>query len=220
MTAQGVISETNKQRLAGNLLALKESSLLQKAAEMKIDDMLKQQYFEHISPNGDGPAELAKKSNYDFIIIGENLALGNFKNDLDLVNGWMASPGHRANIMRSTYQEIGVAVRQGVFKGEKTWLAVQEFGTPSLACPTTNKTLLKQLDTDKAELSKQETIINQKKASLDAYQPKDDKTYGNLVREYNNLIEQYNNLVLQSKIRIQEYNLEADAYNNCLKKFN
>lgn len=220
LTVSGVINETNKQRLAGGLKTLKESSLLQKAAAGKIDDMFSKQYFEHISPTGSGPSDLAKKVGYDFIIIGENLALGNFKDDADLVNAWMASPGHRENIMRQTYQEIGVAVKQGTFKGEKVWLAVQEFGTPSAACPATDQVLLKQLDTDKIELAKQETIINQKKIDLEAYQPKDNQIYANLVREYNNLIQQYNDLVLQAKIRIEDYNSQADAYNTCLKTFN
>src|SRR6185369_15716694 len=117
------------------LPALKENALLDKAAKKKLDDMFAQQYFEHINPQGKGPSDLAKSVGYDYIAIGENLALGNFKNDAELVQAWMDSPGHRANILNKQYTEIGVAVGQGTYEGKKTWLAVQEFGRPTSSCP-------------------------------------------------------------------------------------
>ena len=53
---------------------------------------------------------MAKKAGYEYISVGENLAMGNFKNDGDLVEAWMNSPGHRANILSFKYKELGVAV--------------------------------------------------------------------------------------------------------------
>jgi uncharacterized protein YkwD len=52
---------------------------------------------------------LAKKVNYEYVVVGENLAEGDFTSDADLVKGWMDSPGHRANILNTKYEEIGIA---------------------------------------------------------------------------------------------------------------
>ena len=116
--------------------ALLENTKLDQSAELKAQDMLKNQYFAHTSPSGMAVGNLAEKVGYEFIAIGENLALGNFENDEALVQAWMDSPGHRANILNSRYQEIGVAVLKGVFEGRTTWLAVQHFGLPLSVCPS------------------------------------------------------------------------------------
>ncbi|MCX6792929.1 MAG: CAP domain-containing protein [Candidatus Falkowbacteria bacterium] len=219
LTVAGVVKQTNIERESVNLPALKPSLLLNKSAELKIDDMFTNQYFEHISPSGQGPSDLAKKVNYDFVIIGENLALGNFDDDKDLVAGWMASPGHRENILRNGYEEIGVAVREGMFEGHMTWLAVQEFGAPSVSCPKPDTMLAKLLDDNKLELTKQELVMNQKKLELDAYNPKTNAAYAQLVQEYNSLIQRYNALVAETKLKVGEYNSQAEVYNDCLVRY-
>jgi uncharacterized protein YkwD len=92
--------------------------------------MFENQYFAHESPTGEKVSDLAKKFGYDFLLIGENLAMGNFSSDEDLVLAWMESPGHRENILNEKYQEIGVAVKKGIFEGKEVWIAVQHFGLP------------------------------------------------------------------------------------------
>jgi len=218
LSIKGVIRETNAQRELINLNSLKESSALNKSAALKVDDMFKKQYFEHLSPTGQGPSDLAKQANYDFVIIGENLALGNFKDDKELVDAWMASPGHRENILRNGYEEIGVAVKQGMFEGQMTWLAVQEFGTPSSSCPKPDAMLAQLLDNNKLELTKEELVINEKKAALDAFPNKNSSEYAALTTEYNSLVERYNALVGETKLKVGEYNSQAQAYNDCLQK--
>lgn len=219
LTTDGVIAETNQERSAEGLKALKESAELRRAAELKVDDMFARQYFEHNSPSGEGPSDLAKQVGYAFVIVGENLALGNFENDASLVDGWMASPGHRENIMRGVYTEIGVAVKRGLFEGKMTWLAVQEFGTPASACPGPSQELSNKIDQGKAELKRQETILQQKKEEIDEYEPKRGPQYEAKVREYNNLIEQYNALVTEIKNSVEQYNNQAESYNQCLASF-
>lgn len=218
LTISGVIKETNVQRELVNLNDLKESEILNRSAKLKLDDMFKQQYFEHISPDGKGPSDLAKAVNYEFVIVGENLALGNFKNDKDLLAGWMASPGHKENILRNGYEEIGVAVGQGMFEGEMTWLAVQEFGTPAKTCPGPDKMLAQLINDNKLELTKQELNMNNKKTELDNYNPKNNQTYATMVQEYNVLIERYNALANLTKLKVGEYNSQAETYNNCLQQ--
>ena len=218
LTIAGVIKDTNRERQNGGLKTLKESAKLDRAAQLKVDDMFKLQYFEHESPSGQGPGDLATKVGYAYLMVGENLALGNFLNDDALVAGWMASPGHRENIMRPGYTEIGVAVRQGLFNGKMTWLAVQEFGTPASVCPLVDQKLAAQIEADRKELARQETILEQKKQELDAYEPKRGSEYETKVSEYNALVEKYNKLVSDTKVRVQIYNRQVAAHNDCLKK--
>jgi len=219
LTVSGIINETNNERLAGGLGALQESAELRRAAELKVDDMFARQYFEHDSPSGEGPADLAKQAGYDFVIVGENLALGNFETDKVLLEGWMNSPGHRENIMRGAYTEIGVAAKRGLFEGKMTWLAVQEFGTPAKACPGPSQELSNKIDSGKNELKRQETMLQQKKQELDAHEPKRGPQYEAKVRDYNNLIEQYNSLVNEIKNSVEQYNAQAESYNQCLATF-
>lgn len=152
LTTAGIFTQTNIQRAQDKKTILSRNSLLDAAAEQKLKDMAQQQYFEHVSPQGKGPADLAKDVKYEYLAIGENLALGNFTDDSALVQAWMNSPGHRANILSEKYTEIGVATQEVTFEGRKTWLAVQEFGRPAKDCPTPSTTLRHSFDTKKAQL--------------------------------------------------------------------
>lgn len=88
-----IISETNLQRQEnGNLPALKENAVLDQVAAAKASDMFLNQYFEHVSPSGVGPGDLAQKYGYDYIVEGENLILGNFSSEKEVVQDWMNSP--------------------------------------------------------------------------------------------------------------------------------
>src|SRR3989338_5641248 len=106
LTREGVFAETNKKRVAYNLSQLTLHATLNRIAEIKAQDMFAREYFEHVAPDGTGVSDLAKRAGYDFIVIGENLALGNFANDAELIDAWMNSPGHRANILKDAYTEI------------------------------------------------------------------------------------------------------------------
>ncbi len=219
LTRVGTINETNIQRQKNNLPSLKENSLLDKAALAKVKDMFAGQYFEHISPNGKGPGGLADDVGYDYIAIGENLALGNFKDDFVLVDAWMHSPGHRANILNGKYQEIGVAVLKGTFEGKTTWLAVQEFGKPASSCPVVNAGEKEQIHSIQAEADQLTLQINELKKYLDTTEPKTQEevnAYNQKVTEFNNLVKLYNNKVDVLKQLTADYNSQVRAYNLCL----
>lgn len=125
-----VILETNNQRRANGLSPLTENSKLNEAADFKMRDMFARQYFDHFAPDGtSGAAELLIRFNYSYIVAGENLAWGDFRSASELVGAWMASPGHRANILNSIYRDIGVGVGFDVFMGRNATVAVQIFGT-------------------------------------------------------------------------------------------
>ena len=215
----GVISETNKQREANGEVALTENSKLNDAAAAKLKDMFDRQYFEHISPDGNGPGYLADQVGYSYIIVGENLALGNFDNDQVLLQAWMNSPGHRANILNTHFVNIGVAVGQGMYEGKKTWLAVQEFGAPVSTCPEISTTLKTQVDQDKSEVATLSTELDTMKRELAALPQNtsaERATYNTKADEYNGKVAYYSVLSAKLRTEIDQYNVEVRAFNACL----
>ncbi|MDO8664263.1 MAG: CAP domain-containing protein [Candidatus Liptonbacteria bacterium] len=219
LTKAGVIERTNIERQNnGGLPALKENAKLDAAAQAKLKDMFAKQYFEHVSPSGVGPGDLVEAQGYDYILAGENLALGNFAGDQDLVTAWMNSPGHRANILNNRYREIGVAVGKGMYEGRETWFAVQEFGLPLSACPSPDKTLQTNIYGGEAGLSVLKAEAENLKAELEANDPKTRKefsAYNQKVDEYNSLVRQINVLIDELKIMVNNYNAEVQTFNLC-----
>ncbi len=217
LSVRGVIEYTNGARsLNGGLPALIGNETLNRMAQIKLDDMFAEQYFEHISPTtGVGPGDLAKVVRYVYVIVGENLALGDFGSDEKLVAAWMASPGHRANILNRYYQEIGVAVGMGIYEGRNTWLAVQSFGMPLSACPSIDAQMKMQIDNNNIQISNLGSQLDVKKAQIDSI-PTSDPNYNIYVAEFNALLPEYNNLVESNKAIILTYNAQVQAYNNCV----
>ena len=220
LTRAGVINYTNSaRRQNGSLPALLENQKLDQDAQNKLNDMFARQYFEHVAPDGKGPSDQAAAVGYQYVIIGENLALGNFKNDAALVDAWMNSPGHRANILQPKYQEIGVAVGQGLFEGKKTWLAVQEFGRPLSSCPAIDQNLKAQIDSLKAEVDSLAPQLSQLQSQINALpdpqtQAQADQ-YNQQVANYNAMVRLYNNKVDLLKQNVAQYNSQVQAFNQC-----
>jgi len=215
LTVEGVISITNRHRLENNLPLLVTNILLNQSALNKARDMLDKQYFAHDSPEGKSVGDLAGDVGYEFIAIGENLAMGNFLDDEALVQGWMDSPGHRANILNNRYRELGVAVVRGVYQGRSTWMAVQHFGFPLSACPQPNSSLEQKIEENKTRLDALQQEIERKREDLEQTQPKHDLQYNQKVDEYNALVNQYNALVAETKGLIEEFNNKVKAFNQC-----
>lgn len=219
LTTEGVWTETNNYRLSETLKPLTYNKKLEEAAKIKLDDMFNNNYFAHISVTGKGPSDLADRVNYSFITVGENLALGNFGGDPQLVKAWMDSPGHRANILNKNYTEIGIAVGKGMYDGENKWLAVQEFGTPANVCNQVDTKLELTIESSKLQMKIYDTDIKEKKAQVDYYRDKDSVKYNEAVNSYNVLIEQYNILSKKTKEMVLEYNEEVKVYNNCIETY-
>jgi hypothetical protein len=124
-----LVELANKDRGTATLPTLSVNKTLEVAATLKAEDMVKNSYFAHISPEGLSPWYWISKAGYQFVYAGENLAV-NFNESEAVENAWMNSPGHRANILSSNFSEIGIAIREGVFEGHKTLFVVQMFGKP------------------------------------------------------------------------------------------
>lgn len=124
-----VVSETNNERSQSGKTALKRSEILDRAATLKARDMLENQYFSHKSPTGVTPWYWFDRVGYRYIKAGENLAI-HFEDSKELVQAWMNSTSHRANILSNNYTETGIGTATGIFEGATTTFTVQMFGTP------------------------------------------------------------------------------------------
>ncbi len=216
LTASRVIIETNLQRKNnGNLPALIENAKLNAAAKAKAEDMFAKQYFEHVSPDGTDPGELVKAYGYEYITTGENLILGNFTDEKEVVQLWMDSPGHRANIVNNRYTQIGVAMVKGKYKGKTAWIGVQEFGLPLESCHQIDENLKAQIQTNKNIMQTLETNIETKRAEIETTSKRSEK-YNQLVDDYNVLVAKYNILSDQTKTLVSKYNAEVNEFNNCV----
>lgn len=215
LTLDGIVSSTNTQRAQNGLPPLTNNDLLNQAAFNKAQDMFEKQYFAHDSPEGLGVADLAANVGYQYITIGENLALGNFLNDTVVVQAWMDSPGHRANILNSKYTQIGVGVMRATYEGRTTWIAVQHFGFPLSACPQPDSSLASTIQSNNNQLEVWANELSQRKKELDEMEPKHGPEYNQKAEEYNALVEQYNHLVEETKNLVEQYNNQVAAFNAC-----
>src|SRR3989338_5499782 len=216
LTELGIIQWTNVQRIQnGNLLSLSNNQKLNESAKKKLDNMFDQQYFEHNSPDGLGAGDLGEKVGYDFILMGENLAMGNFKDDQNLIQEWMNSPGHRANILNERYLEIGVAVGKELFEGKEVWLAVQHFGLPASTCPSIDQELKVRIQINQKEIDDTSISLSFLEKELKKLESIMSFNYNEKVNNFNSLVEEYNNLVNKTKIDIEVYNNQVKAFNSC-----
>ncbi len=126
-----VISDTNKVRADAGLAPVSANSALDLAASEKLNDMLANSYFAHVSPQGITPWSWFTKAGYKYSYAGENLALG-FSDPNSTVQAWMNSPSHRENLLNKNYTEIGVASAPANIDGINGILVVQMFGRPSV----------------------------------------------------------------------------------------
>jgi len=124
-----LLSYTNEARASNIGGTLATSPLLTEAAQLKANDMAEKGYFSHNTPDGRTPWYWFNQVGYNYQYAGENLAI-DFVDSKDVTDAWMSSPGHRANILNSNYQEIGIATAVGMYQGRETTFVVQMFGSP------------------------------------------------------------------------------------------
>jgi hypothetical protein len=120
---------TNQERQSQNLQTLAVNPILNEAAEMKAEDMATKGYFAHTSPEGKTPWYWLQKVGYKYQYAGENLAI-NFSDSKDVTDAWMASPTHKANIVKGNYTEIGTGIATGIYEGKETVFVTQVYANP------------------------------------------------------------------------------------------
>ncbi|MBO9128478.1 CAP domain-containing protein [Bacillus sp. 165] len=104
---QKVVDLTNAERAKYGLAALKVDTALSNVARIKSQDMLNKNYFSHTSPTYGSPFDMMKQFGISYRTAGENIAMGQ-RTPEEVVQAWMNSSGHRANILNNTYTHIGV----------------------------------------------------------------------------------------------------------------
>ncbi len=111
-----VLCLLNRERAARGLRALKSDARLRRAARRHSADMARRGYFAHTSPTGSTMTRRVLRAGYArgaaAWTIGENLAwgAGSRATATSIVRAWMASPGHRANILQGRFRHIGVGI--------------------------------------------------------------------------------------------------------------
>lgn len=214
LTHSGTIAFTNEERIKNNLSPYRENELLNAAALMKVKNMFDLQYFAHMSPEGKDVSALAKDSGYKYIVVGENLAMGNFKDDKALVDAWMASPGHRANILDPKFIDTGVAVMRGEYQGKNVWMAVQEFGRPISDCPRVDFSLKEKINANSNSLKELEKMLEGQRTEIEGMD-KSDPQYNQSIKEYNELVDQYERFFEETKKLVVDYNAQVKKFNAC-----
>jgi uncharacterized protein YkwD len=219
LSIENIIDATNNERVKAGLLPLKTNDKLEASAKIKVDDMITHQYFEHTSPAGKTVADLGNQVGYDYVVMGENLALGNFTSANDLLQAWMNSPGHRANILNSHYQDIGVYAAQGSYQGRTVWFAVQHFGTQRGVCPSISASLKGMIASLNMTIKNEQDQITVLRAKIEDPNHPQGTEYSALIAQFNTLVATYNSDVTSSQQKITEYNQGVIAFNKCLSLY-
>ncbi len=149
LNEQEVIYLTNLEREKQGLLPLRRNELLDQSAILHAQDMRDQDYFDHTSKDGRSPSERIEASGYDYSWSGENIA-GGYNTPAAVVDAWMESEGHRANILRPEFREIGVGVAEGGGSLRIYW--VQNFGSQRDVYPVVIDNEVYQTDSRTVEL--------------------------------------------------------------------
>jgi uncharacterized protein YkwD len=110
--AHQVVALVNIERARAGCDPVSADAALQSAAQGHSDDMAARDYFSHTSPAGSTFADRIRAAGYRGGSIAENIAAGQ-RSAKAVMDAWMASPGHRANILNCTYRDIGVGYATG-----------------------------------------------------------------------------------------------------------
>ena len=132
VTTAGLLAATNSARVEQGEKPLANNAQLAEAAKLKVRNMFDKQYWAHTAPDGTAPWHWFGKVGYAYADAGENLAK-NFTTSDSTVSAWLASPTHRANVLKPEYQDVGFAVMSGMLGDKPTTLIVALYGTPDQA---------------------------------------------------------------------------------------
>lgn len=132
----GLLDDTNTQRSSNGLGGLALNGQLSSAAQAKANDMAARNYWSHTTPEGNQPWVFISNAGYSYKTAGENLAYG-FDSSSSTVTGWMNSPGHRANILNTSFTEVGFGYADAAdyqSSGPQT-IVVAMYASPAGAAP-------------------------------------------------------------------------------------
>jgi uncharacterized protein YkwD len=119
-----VVTLVNQERAKAGCGALTVDARLANAARAHSQDMATRDYFDHNTPEGVDPGKRITNAGYNWQAWGENIAMGQ-PDPASVMQAWMNSPGHRANILNCNFKNIGVGLAYNT-KHQPYW--TQDFG--------------------------------------------------------------------------------------------
>ncbi len=131
LSSNSLLESTNTERTQKQVRELKLNQSLSMAAQEKAQDMVDQNYWSHVGPDGRTPWSFIRASGYQYQAAAENLAYG-FNNSPTTIAGWMQSDEHRKNLLNDAYHEVGfgIATADNFVGYGKTTVIVAMYGTP------------------------------------------------------------------------------------------
>jgi uncharacterized protein YkwD len=129
----------NRERTGRGESPLSQDAQLEQSAQTHTEDMAFGGYFEHVGPHGDTPLSRMRTAGYIHgsnigYEVGENIAWGTLwlATPRSIVAGWMASPGHRENILDARFRDTGVGVSphppSPLARGQAGAIYTEDFG--------------------------------------------------------------------------------------------
>lgn len=110
--AEAILKLVNQERSKAGVSPLKLNEKLTNVANIKAKDMADKNYFSHTSPTYGSPFDMMKQFGISFSYAGENIAAGQ-KTAEEVMDSWMNSSGHKANILNKNYTQLGVGFYRG-----------------------------------------------------------------------------------------------------------
>lgn len=139
ISPSSLLADTNVQRSTYSEKDLTLNTDLMNAAQAKANNMVKLNYWSHDTPSGQPPWVFIQKAGYNYHKAGENLAYG-FPSSAAVMNAWMHSPDHRANILDNSFTNVGFGIAYSPDyqnQGPQT-LVVAMYGEPATLTASTN----------------------------------------------------------------------------------
>ena len=141
MSISGLLADTNAERTSHGVSKLSLNNKLNAAAQAKADDMVARNYWSHYTPDGDAPWVFVNNQGYKYQKLGENLATG-FNDEQSTIDGWMASPAHKANLLDSAFKQVGFGYANNpnytAAGGGPMTVVVAFYGKPQVLSATTS----------------------------------------------------------------------------------
>ncbi len=138
LTPDNIANAVNQQRTSRNITALAYNTKLAAAADYKANDMITRDYFSHVDPDGHYIWDKIVAEGYTpYTVLGENLAI-DFPDTEGLMDAWINSPTHRANILNAAFRDQGMGVAFGnQAQGQYSVAIANTFGAqPTAVQPT------------------------------------------------------------------------------------
>lgn len=127
ISSEMIVQLTNSERQSHGLSPLKNNSQLSNSSQNKAQHMITNDYWSHDAPDGTTPWFFIRQAGVDYSVAGENLARG-FNYSDSMMSAWMNSDSHRANILNTSFDSMGVGIVYGVSGGRETAVVVVHYG--------------------------------------------------------------------------------------------